>query len=703
MLNRIKSATTHDMIRWLMVAVIILVPTVYSTNLSASFTTPKLTVLRIITLAIVGIWSVQCIAQRKWLYRESRMNRWIVLYAIILVLNTVFSRYFWVSVFGDQGRFLGLFTMLNLVFLMGVMMNFFQSKKELNQYVKVSVWTAVALSVYGLLQFKGWVGAENWDQDPTFRVFGTLGHSNHFGAYLVFHVMLLLGLLVKATQPLQKGLYGLALIPMFATILATASRGAFLTLIVTLGLFAMGWTMLHWEWIHKNRKRISGVVAGILVVLLIFNQPISDRFKQLSVTQRTFATIEFIRAGHFPDRVSWWFSALAMVRDHPILGHGLSTFRDTYNLYRRTDYRVPGDEQDRFTPETAHMEVLNIAATQGLLGLMIYLGLIGYWAKALIQVFRRKTNSRATRVMALSFLTAGGVYLIQVLMSFGVVATLTPFFILLGASMSLYHVTTDVKPQREQFHAVAVRGGRLMIGATLMLIVIMLSGWFTARQAISEYDAKQGERMMKAKEVALMLENYEKAAAQMPQVYDYWEMLGKGAFEFGTYENQPAEILEYLLLKSINAYERAYHLVQTQPYITANLALAYVAYGNLKEIQSARNEAEQWKNKGVAMYREAVNVAVNNPLFRYNFGQLLKALGRKEEAWDAFYSILEIRDPYLDTTYQLALIATDLKRYEEARFYIQRALQETPGDEKVKSLLQRINTETSGKEVSSTP
>jgi len=698
MFSRLKNITTHDLIKALICALVVLVPVIYSTGFESAFTVPKLTLVRIVTLLIVAIWGVQILAQGKLIYRRSPMNKWIGMYGLVLILTTLTSTYFWTSFFGDGSRFLGLFSMLNLLFLMVVVIQFFNDKKEILRYVRISVWMAVALSIYGLLQFKGWAGAEGWSHDPTVRVFGTMGHSNHFGAYLVFHVMLLIGLLLRSKKWGHRLLCGLGLLPMLATIVATASRGAFLALLFASLVFMGGVVIRGWHWIKKNKKPILGVMGAGILLIGIFHNAVLYRLENLNLTQRTIASIESIQNGQVPDRISWWFSAFEMIHDAPILGHGLATFHDIYNMYRRADYRVPGDIQDTFTPETAHMEYLDTAATQGLLGLLVYFGMIGCWMLLLRKVIRSEKTLFRTKILALSFLAAGLAYFTQALLSFGMIGTLVPLYILMGMSVVLYHVTEDPKPQTEQFALIRLdafvkTGGVIVVG-----IVWILSAWFTLRQAKAEWflhragiDEAQGE-------VALMLEDYQVTIQAMPWMPRYFAAYGAGTYNFGLYDN-PIEIVDTLLTTSINAYENAYRLVQTVPDVPANLGIAYIAYADVVQEKGRAVEAQVWREKGVEMYRNAVEVAANNPLFMYNFGIVLDSQDKKEEARDTFLQVLAIRDPYQDTYYRIALLSTELKDYETVRLYLQKALQENPADENVKALLQRINAETSEGEI----
>ena len=688
-----SKTSTQDIIRWLIYALVILVPTVYNTAFDSVFTLPKLTALRVITLLIVAVWGIQIFAQGELRYRKSPLNKWLLGFGAVSALSTIFSTYFWVSFFGGQAHFLGFMTVANLLFLVMVMTTFFQDKKELQTYIKISVWTAVVLSIYGLLQFKGIAGAEGWDQDPSFRVFGTMGHSNHFGAYIAFHVMLLMGLWVNARTFSQKAIYGVGIVPMLATILATASRGAFFSLIAGGLIFGAGMAYHHRKDFYKKKKKIIALLISVLILAGIFHGPLSRRFTHLSITQRTISTIQFVLEGNVPDRVSWWLSSLAMTRDHPILGQGLATFRDVYNPYRRTDYRVPGDIQDTFSPEMAHMEYLNIVATQGVLGLGMYLGLIVCWILLLLKVMRDPEVQMTQKITALSFLSAGLVYFIQVSMSFGVIGTLVPLYLLLGASASLYHITSDTTLQSKQFKYIALNREKKLAFVLMVLIIYLFSAWFTLRQAAAEYHLQQGDQARKEGEVALMLDHYKEATTAMPWMYEYWQKYGEGAFYFGTFENNDIEIIDTLLSTSIKSYEQAYKRVQTMPSIQSNLALATMTYADILAAQGQTTKASAARDRGIALYREAIEVAVNNPLFSYTYAKLLHSMNRNDEARNAFLYVLELREIYQDTNYQLALIETEEKNYDKARAYIQAALRDDAGNENIKALQQRIYSE----------
>ena len=80
------------------------------------------------------------------------------------------------------------------------------------------------------------------------------------------------------------------------------------------------------------------------------------------------------------DRWVMWQAAIGMIRDRPVLGHGLNTFMANY-----LDYWVGGERQPRY----AHNCYLQVAAETGLLGLASFLGLLGVLFARLASGLRR--------------------------------------------------------------------------------------------------------------------------------------------------------------------------------------------------------------------------------------------------------------------------------------------------------------------------
>ena len=83
------------------------------------------------------------------------------------------------------------------------------------------------------------------------------------------------------------------------------------------------------------------------------------------------------------DRRVMWQAALGMIRDRPLLGHGVNTFMANYLAYW-----VGGERMPRY----AHNCYLQVAAETGLIGLATFLALLGLSFKQMMRGVRVRTD-----------------------------------------------------------------------------------------------------------------------------------------------------------------------------------------------------------------------------------------------------------------------------------------------------------------------
>ena len=92
------------------------------------------------------------------------------------------------------------------------------------------------------------------------------------------------------------------------------------------------------------------------------------------------------------DRWVMWQAAIGMVKDRPVLGHGLNTFMANY-----LTYWVGGERQPRY----AHNCYLQVAAETGLIGLAAFLWLLSSLFACLIRGVRRADGPRQLLLLGL--------------------------------------------------------------------------------------------------------------------------------------------------------------------------------------------------------------------------------------------------------------------------------------------------------------
>jgi len=621
-------------IEWLIYLSVFLIPLIFIPQVASVFATPKLYAFRAITLVIILLWGVGLLLGKKVRARWTPALWFFIAYGFISVINTVVSVNIWSSLFGTYGRFIGIFTVLHLLLWSFIIFNEINTRRKVLNVLKVSVVTAVLISVYGILQyFDLFVNIFYWTQDPLERAFGTIGHSNHTAAYLGINLVILIGLIRTSSFGWKKISFWMSLILLSIAIIFTASRG---------GIFAVGVALVLWliyglrtVGFKKDLKKYGKVVISILTILLIGVVTFRDQIKTLPVIERSIATVSYVQEGNVPDRLSWWLSTFEMIKDKPLLGHGLSTYRDVYNKYRRADFKTPDDAQDSITPQSAHNEYLTIAAGQGIIGLASYLLIIiAVFVSA--RNFMKRAKDWEDRVIAYSIGMGIVVYLAQVILSFGVVATLFALYTLFGLLLSISHI--DEKPLEKDL-GVVVRG----IMAMLIFVFVIVGCVFSFFSLAAEYHYQQAESNIARRNVEQAFNNYDRALFYMPQISQYYEGYGDFMFKLGI--SMPAGSQEPYLLDAVSHYKESLKYNNHLPHVYMNAALTYSRLSIETKDEVLK---DIFTDESLNYLKNAVVIARNNPFYPYKYAEMFLFYERYDEAFEQYNAALAIRNPYKD-------------------------------------------------------
>ncbi|MFC1656311.1 oligosaccharide repeat unit polymerase, partial [Patescibacteria group bacterium] len=519
-----------------------------------------------------------------------------------------------------------------------IVFNEINTREKIRKLLWCSVITAFVISIYGIFQHQDlWVNIFAWTQDPSERVFTTIGHSNHTAAYLGMNLMILFGLFVSEKSSKKKMLLMLGFAVMAVTLLMTASRGGVVAIFIALliwFLFSLRDKQFSKK-VKKLKKTILFTIAILFMTVIVFRGPIGN----LAVVERTISTVEFVQQGNVPDRVSWWFSTWEMIADKPVLGHGLSTYRDVYNQYRRVDYKLPDDAQDHITPESAHMEYLNTWALQGTVGLLAYLLMIGfalYYGFRFIKNSKNEQDKQITGALIASIL----VYLIQVLMSFGVITTLFMLYTFIGLIISYSKI--DDKTREFKPHLVL-----RILGLVIALAVFVVGSYCSVRVLAAEYFVKNANVNAANNNFEVAMEDYEKAIELMPYTSHYYEGYADYLFETGI--RMPDGSQATFLIDAFGLYSEALDLNPSIPYVHVNKGLVASRLAVLYE-EDDPEKYELFKGEALKEHKAAVSFSRNNPVYHYKYGiQLMFFEESLNEPIEQFQRVLKIRDPYKDT------------------------------------------------------
>ncbi len=636
---------------WLIYSLAIGVPLFFSTAFYSNFAAPKLLFLRDVTLLILLLWTWKSFAEERITWRRGKFGWILLLYGAVLILATITSSNIFSSLFGTETRFLGIFTQLNFLVIAWFVYNFLTAEKQLKTFITVACVTGIVLlMIYGFFQYYGVFdailkflqqhfgvapGEFAWSQNPQDRVFGTFGHSDHFGAYLGMCILLSFGVIPFLKNKTLKWFLILCAHLTFIVLLLTGSRAALAATIISLLVIGVVLTIRSKNLRQFLKKFWWSFAIGLVVIgglIFAFREPIN----KLPVIQRLEQGAVTAGQGYPPDRLSWWASSFAMFKDHPVFGAGLSTFSDIYNKYRRTDYRVPGpgDMQYQITPESSHDDYIDILVTEGLVGLIIYLALTSIVFLAMDKKLFQNQKPDEQFFITLGIKGALMVYLIQAVVNFGVVDTLSVFFLLLGAGISLSSL--DEKTAAVRLKPVLKE---LLVGVFLMLI--LWGGFSTAREAMAEYSYKNATVEESLGRVENARAWYQNMIENQPYRYEYYEAFGDFAFKTAAASDVDAQYNEQYLQLALDNYQKASIINNFHPSIYYNMGITSIRLGQLEQ-------SDVYVQQGLNDLQQAITLSPNNPLYAYQAAKIFQQIGQKDLAVQALQSVVQIDPAYMD-------------------------------------------------------
>lgn len=630
---------------------VILLPLVFWLDTATIFALPKLLVLRIISISAVLFIVADFFLAKKMEIRIPKYALFLGIWILSLILSTIFSMTPYTSLYGQYGRYMGLFTFLNLSIIPLYIVNYF-SRKEIQELIYVSICTSCLVALYGLFQYHNffglWAPPFEWTDSPQNRVFATMGHANHLGAYLAAHLLML-----AYTISLKNGKNRLSLVLLQILelglityiLILTASRGAVFALILSAFILFLLGTWKNRKIIKKSLSKIV-VSASVIIILVVFSAGfIVENISEIAIVKRTEQTINTVEKGVIPDRLSFIYSSWSMFLDYPLTGTGLSTFRDAYSKYRRADYQIdgPGNVQYITVPEAAHNEYINTLATQGIIGLI---GLLAIMLSVVIfaaqKYFKAEQKEEKWHLIALAGVL---VFAFQVMFNFGEIVNWFLFFVFVGIIMN----------EQKEAWKLSIQP-KYPVKTLVLLVVFSLVGISFRVGVIDEWQADAYLR--KAKEAAATgdpehaANYYQVSIAGRPGEYKLHQAYADFLLEYSAMVDTPEE-KNNLLKRAVQSYENALLDNANFPSTYHNLALAYLQLSRL-------TSQESYARKSIQNYELSIEKSPNNPRYLYEYARKLHSdWDDKEKAVQLLRESLKIAPEYQEPQDYLHFLYTN--------------------------------------------
>ncbi|HET6495059.1 MAG TPA: O-antigen ligase family protein, partial [Thermoleophilia bacterium] len=292
------------------------------------------------------------------------------------------------------------------------------------------------------LQFIGW-DPMTWASLPfeANRAFSTYGNPDLLGGFLIFSVVVALGLALAEDDLVWRmvywvgfGLNGLVLIVAF-------TRGAWIggaVGVVLVGVVA--WR--HWA----RMRRLDWIPAGISAALGVgvIWRSLSSPNDVMNFGKRLASIFEF-GGGSGQTRTEIWQASFAAIKERPILGWGADTFRLVFPRFKPVEY--VRDAGGGSVADNAHNYPLQLAVGVGIPGMLMLYGIF-VWAgvRSFRTVFGRSSDPQ--RIVRGAFWAAAAGYLVQLFVGLSVTGTTFLLWASLGVVLAPTARVLEVRAPR---------------------------------------------------------------------------------------------------------------------------------------------------------------------------------------------------------------------------------------------------------------
>ncbi len=400
MLPKPKHFVLHEkrpVLAALVLGLLLVVPAFFYLGTTEQFEFPKTELLATTVLAIVAIsiaGTIERLPRRHsangiavlWARVASGLRRDPLGAAILLFLassaaSTVTSVRPDMSLFGDTRYYAaGLKTALGTSALYFASRSLASDRRWVVWVARAAVTAMGVATFYSLLQYAH-LDPIAWNPSATFggmaRWPGTLAHANHLGTYIAMTVPLASWLAWRATS-LRVRLACIVLVLVSLTsLIATLSRGAWAGFTAGVMVCALlAWRASRSSAIQSGRESLEEAALlrrrgfraasiAIVVAAAAFGATLLTPLRPALIMR-----LHQITDTHEPSmrlRILNWRAGMSMAADHPVFGVGTDAYIAAFPRYRTPEFW--GLEWN-VAPDKAHNELVEIAATQGGLGLI---------------------------------------------------------------------------------------------------------------------------------------------------------------------------------------------------------------------------------------------------------------------------------------------------------------------------------------------
>ena len=559
--------------RWVLRVGAVALPLTFLSNIFDGFVLSKLLVARLLLLALATLWLLRFARSGHVTFRRTRLDVPLLVFIGSAILSTVLAVNRNVALFGTYSRYEGLLTLMTYVALFWLVVQTHADADDARAIVRWMFISAYLVSVIAILQAifgslaGGGAGGETaFSFGGLVRADATFGNPNALATFLAMLLPPALDMLIGARSMSSRVLAVNLLVVMSLALVVTFGRGAWVGAAVGIAIVLAA----RRPWRRPGFALALGVTALLLLAVAAGAFFLHGGLPLARSTLARALSVSDVASGSGLTRLHIWRDTLGLVASRPITGYGPDTFGLVYPKFQTGDW-TPG-----FLNDKAHADILQVAATQGLVGVAAYLWVIVAFTRAFWQ---GRGVPGAVAVFA-----GWTAYQIPTQVNFSFLPAALPFWIFSAAAVTVWGEGVAFTGRSRQLPRLV----SIPIGAILTLALIALVGPGIARPYDADAHFLSGLTAETEGRLAEARVELSQARALSPEQSAY--AVEAGDLALGLDQNgTTASDADWQSARE--AYEDAARLGTFSPSAFRNLALADHALGRSREAVAAARRA----------------------------------------------------------------------------------------------------------------
>lgn len=345
------------------------------------------TLLECMLLIIILIWFIQ----ESWLRIRKRLKKEIPYQPYpftpqIILLISAATLAMWLSPNSWQAFGLWRAYFLEPILFFLIFINVIDKREKLERIFMALGISALAISLLAFWQkfmplginFFGYyfwpISNKSWQEAASRRVTSFFEYPNAVGLFLGPIVILSFGWLVATFKKLKLNLFQVTVILFSGIAIFWAQSEA--------ALLSLGLAMILFGLFFSKRSRILTSLILVLILIAVVLTPVKNYLFEKLTLQDFSGQV----------RLQIWQETLAMLKDNPLLGAGLSGYQTKIIPYHKSGRIIKGNFQPIEIYLYPHNIILNFWSELGFLGLLAFLWLFYEYFRRSIKFWRESKN-----------------------------------------------------------------------------------------------------------------------------------------------------------------------------------------------------------------------------------------------------------------------------------------------------------------------